>query len=66
IDPAWKSVTFLDDPLASTLHTEAEHAQKAGLLDKADLKGIYDLTLLNKVLKAETGKEVADAGLGTK
>ncbi|EKX64552.1 aliphatic sulfonate ABC transporter substrate-binding protein [Streptomyces ipomoeae] len=64
IDPAWKSITFLDDPLAATLNTEAEHAVKAGLLDKPDLKGIYDLTLLNKVLKAEGKDEVDDAGLG--
>ncbi|MFC9288923.1 sulfate ABC transporter substrate-binding protein, partial [Streptomyces sp. NPDC057052] len=66
IDPAWKSVTFLDDPLASTLDTEAGHAVKAGLLEKPDLKGIYDLTLLNKVLKAEGGSEVDDAGLGAR
>ncbi|MGW0337565.1 ABC transporter substrate-binding protein [Streptomyces sp. NPDC003011] len=64
IDPAWKSVTFLDDPLAATLNTEAEHAVKAGLLEKPDLKGIYDLAPLNKVLKAEGKDEVGDAGLG--
>ncbi|WP_316744665.1 aliphatic sulfonate ABC transporter substrate-binding protein [Streptomyces sp. MK7] len=64
IDPAWKSITFLDDPLASTLNTEAEHAVNAGLLEKPDLKGIYDLTLLNKVLKAAGKDEVDDAGLG--
>ncbi|KUN80524.1 sulfate ABC transporter substrate-binding protein [Streptomyces bungoensis] len=66
IDPAWKSVTFLDDPLASTLGTEADHAVKAGLLDKPDLKGIYDLAPLNKVLKAEGRDGVDDAGLGVK
>ncbi|MFE1250644.1 aliphatic sulfonate ABC transporter substrate-binding protein [Streptomyces sp. NPDC058735] len=65
IDPAWKSVAFLDDPLAATLGTEAEHAVKAGLLEKPDLKGIYDLALLNKVLAAEGRDEVDDAGLGT-
>jgi NitT/TauT family transport system substrate-binding protein len=64
IDPAWKSVTFLDDPLAATLNTEAEHAVKAGLLEKPDLKGIYDLTLLDKVLKAEGKDKADDAGLG--
>ncbi|GGV87410.1 ABC transporter substrate-binding protein [Streptomyces massasporeus] len=64
IDPAWKSITFLDDPLAATLNTEAEHAVKAGLLEKPDLKGIYDLAPLNKVLKAEGKDEVDDAGLG--
>ncbi|MET9836006.1 ABC transporter substrate-binding protein, partial [Streptomyces sp. NPDC006385] len=64
IDPAWKSITFLDDPLAASLDTEAQHAVKAGLLEKPDLKGIYDLTPLNKVLKAEGKAEVDDAGLG--
>ncbi|GGW55674.1 aliphatic sulfonate ABC transporter substrate-binding protein [Streptomyces griseoloalbus] len=64
IDPAWKSITFLDDPLASTLDSEADHAVKAGLLEKPDLKGIYDLTPLNKVLAAEGENEVDDAGLG--
>ncbi|GHD21746.1 aliphatic sulfonate ABC transporter substrate-binding protein [Streptomyces galbus] len=66
LDPAWKSITFTDDPLASTLNTEAAHAVKAGLLDKPKLDGIYDLTLLNKVLAAEGGTAVADAGLGVK
>ncbi|MEU1571640.1 ABC transporter substrate-binding protein [Streptomyces collinus] len=66
LDPAWKSIRFTDDPLASTLNTEAEHAVKAGLLEKPDLKGIYDLAPLNKVLKAEGEPAVDDAGLGVK
>ncbi|MGP2439320.1 ABC transporter substrate-binding protein [Streptomyces sp. JW3] len=65
IDPAWKSITFLDDPLAATLDTEAEHAVRAGLLEQPNLQGIYDLAPLNKVLKAEGEAEVDDAGLGT-
>ncbi|MEU5093454.1 aliphatic sulfonate ABC transporter substrate-binding protein [Streptomyces sp. NPDC020996] len=65
LDPAWKSIQITDDPLAATLNTEAEHAVKAGLLEKPDLKGIYDLTILNKVLKGEGEKTVDDAGLGT-
>jgi NitT/TauT family transport system substrate-binding protein len=64
LNPAWKSIQFTNDPLASTLNTEAEHAVKAGLLEKPDLKGIYDLTLLNQVLKAEGESTVDDAGLG--
>lgn len=66
IDPAWKSIDFLDDPLASTLDSEAKHAVKSGLLEQPDLKGIYDLKPLNKVLKAEGEDEVDDAGLGAK
>jgi NitT/TauT family transport system substrate-binding protein len=51
---AWKTLTFTDDPLPSTLVTGAEHATDVGLLDKVDnLPGIYDLKLLNEVLKAK-------------
>ncbi|MGW7073229.1 ABC transporter substrate-binding protein [Streptomyces sp. NPDC054855] len=66
IDPAWKSIQTTDDPLAATLDSEAEHAVKAGLLDKPNLKGIYDLKPLNKVLEAEGKPAVDDAGLGVK
>ncbi|MER5293697.1 aliphatic sulfonate ABC transporter substrate-binding protein [Streptomyces pharetrae] len=66
IDPAWKSITFLDDPLAATLDAQAGHAVRAGLLDEPELTGIYDLTLLNKVLAAEGGATVDDAGLGAR
>ncbi|MER6289560.1 ABC transporter substrate-binding protein [Streptomyces sviceus] len=65
LDPAWKSIQFTNDPLAATLNTEAEHAVKAGLLKKPDLNGIYDLTILNKVLKADGESPVDAAGLGT-
>ncbi|MEV5438806.1 aliphatic sulfonate ABC transporter substrate-binding protein [Streptomyces sp. NPDC052682] len=64
LDPAWTSIQFTNDPLASTLNTEAQHAVKAGLLENPKLDGIYDLTLLNKVLKAEGEPTVDDAGLG--
>ncbi|MDT3396424.1 aliphatic sulfonate ABC transporter substrate-binding protein [Streptomyces sp. B1866] len=64
VDPAWQSIQVIDDPLAATLNTEADHAVQAGLLKKPDLSGIYDLTLLNKVLKAEGKPTVSTAGLG--
>jgi NitT/TauT family transport system substrate-binding protein len=63
LDPAFKNVEVTDDPLAATLREEADHAVKAGLLTSPDLNGIYDLTLLNKVLKAEGKPSVSDAGL---
>ncbi|MFF9076009.1 aliphatic sulfonate ABC transporter substrate-binding protein [Streptomyces sp. NPDC014872] len=66
LDPAWKSIQITDDPLAATLDAQAEHAVKAGLLEKPDLNGIYDLEPLNKVLKAAGRPEVSDAGLGVK
>ncbi|MFF7673693.1 ABC transporter substrate-binding protein [Actinacidiphila glaucinigra] len=64
IDPAWKSIQVIDDPLASTLQTEADHAVTAGLLEKPALKGIYDLSLLNRILKGEGKTGIDDAGLG--
>jgi NitT/TauT family transport system substrate-binding protein len=55
---AWKTLTFLNDPLSSTLRDGAKHAQDVGLLDPVDLKGIYDLSPLNEVLKAKGAPEV--------
>ncbi|MEV8225848.1 aliphatic sulfonate ABC transporter substrate-binding protein [Streptomyces sp. NPDC079167] len=66
LDPAWASIRITDDPLAATLQAQADHAVEAGLLEKPDLKGIYDLKPLNKILKAAGQPEVADAGLGVK
>ncbi|MEV7601497.1 aliphatic sulfonate ABC transporter substrate-binding protein [Kitasatospora sp. NPDC089797] len=66
LDPAWADIDFLDDPLANTLQAEADHAVTAGLLKKPNLNGIYDLTLLNKVLAAQGRPAVSDAGLGAK
>ncbi|UQX03645.1 aliphatic sulfonate ABC transporter substrate-binding protein [Streptomyces sp. RerS4] len=66
IDPAWQSILVTDDPLAATLKAQADHAVKAGLIEQPDLTGIYDLTLLNKVLKAAGKPEVTDAALGAK
>ncbi|MER5767207.1 ABC transporter substrate-binding protein [Streptomyces sp. NPDC001985] len=66
LDPAWKSIQFTSDPLASTLRTQAGYAVKAGLLKAPDLNGIYDLRGLNEVLKADGKPEVSDSGLGVK
>ncbi|MET3982724.1 aliphatic sulfonate ABC transporter substrate-binding protein [Streptomyces sp. PvR034] len=66
LDPAWPSILVTDDPLASTLKTESDWAVKAKLIEQPDLAGIYDLSLLNKVLKAAGKPEVSDAGLGAK
>ena len=56
---AFKNLTFTLDPIASSLQTSAEHAEAVGLLEPVDLKspGIYDLTLLNKVLAAKGDAE---------
>jgi NitT/TauT family transport system substrate-binding protein len=60
LDAAWPNMTFTDDPVASSLRKGADNAKAVGLLDAGTkLDGIYDLTLLNKVLKAAGKPEVA-------
>ena len=58
-------LTFTADPLAATFHTLLEHGVSVGVSKPADLKGLFELTLLNKVLKAAGGQPVTAAGLGT-
>ncbi|MCM2576902.1 ABC transporter substrate-binding protein [Streptomyces sp. MTZ3.1] len=64
LDRAFRSTEVTDDPLAATLRTQAAHAARVGLLDKPDLRGIYDLRLLNKVLQDAGRPPADDAGLG--
>lgn len=64
IDGAWPSLTFTDDPLADTLGTQAEHAVRAGLMERPDLHGIYDLATLNGIRAADGRPPADDAGLG--
>ncbi len=58
IQKAWPSLEFTNDPVASSLLTGAKHAEKVGLLQPTKLDGLYDLTLLNEVLKADGSAEV--------
>jgi NitT/TauT family transport system substrate-binding protein len=60
LDSAFKNITFTNDPIASSLVTSADHAEKVGLLDPVDLNGIYDLTILNEVLAAKGRQAVND------
>ena len=64
IDRALTELTITNDPVAASLAVSADHAVAAGLLDKPDLRGIYDLRLLNEVLAASGQPAVADGGLG--
>jgi len=60
IKAAWKNLTFTVDPISSSLHESAKHAEDIGLLDPVDLKGIYELGPLNKVL-GDLGKSTVTA-----
>jgi NitT/TauT family transport system substrate-binding protein len=61
---AFAALTPTVDPIASSLKTDLEHGVEIGVSKQADLKGIYDLTLLNKLLAAAGNPPVDDAGLG--
>ncbi len=52
IGRAWENLTFLDDPIADSLRAAADHAHEVGLQDEADLRGIYELGLLNEARAA--------------
>ncbi len=56
---AFKQITFTNDPIASSLATDAKHAQAVGLLKPVNLNGIYDLGPLNALLKADGQAQVS-------
>jgi NitT/TauT family transport system substrate-binding protein len=53
------NLTFTLDPIAASLKKSADDAIAVGLLKPVDFTGIYDLTLLNSVLKGRVQPEVA-------
>jgi NitT/TauT family transport system substrate-binding protein len=56
---AFKQITFTNDPVASSLATDAKHAEAVGLLKPVNLNGIYDLGPLNALLKADGQAQVS-------
>ena len=58
IKAAFANLHFTLDPLASSLKKSAQDAYDAGLLKDTKLDGIYDLALVNQVLKDEGQPEV--------
>ncbi len=56
---SFKEITFTNDPIASSLATDAKHAEAVGLLQPVSLTGIYDLGPLNAVLKANGEAQVS-------
>ena len=61
IKASWSQMTFTFDPLAPTMTKEADNAKSVGLLDgTVKLDGIYDLSILNRLLAAAGRPAVAD------
>jgi NitT/TauT family transport system substrate-binding protein len=61
VKASWTGMTFTFDPLPSTMNKEADNAKAVGLLDgSVKLDGIYDLSILNKLLAAAGRPTVSD------
>ena len=66
INRAWGNLRFTWDPLPATLKKSADDAVNSGLLSlkPGALNGIYDLRLLNSLLKVSKAKQLSAGGLG--
>jgi NitT/TauT family transport system substrate-binding protein len=62
---ALANVTFSVDPLAGTAKTLVAHSVSVGTGITGSLSGLYDLTLLNQVLRASGKASVSSHGLGS-
>ncbi len=58
LEASWKNLEFTNDPIASSLTASADHASDVGFLERVSLRGIYDLSFLNEVLKTANRPEV--------
>lgn len=59
LDSAWKRIELTADPVKASLLKSAEDAHRVGLLkEKPDLSRIYELDLLNEVLREQGKPEV--------
>jgi NitT/TauT family transport system substrate-binding protein len=61
IGPAFREITFTDDPDAASLTQDAKQAESVGLLTQVNLNGIFDLSPLNSILSAD-GDQTVSAG----
>jgi sulfonate transport system substrate-binding protein len=59
LTPAFKEITFTDDPDAASLTQDAQQAVSIGLLKPVNLSGIFDLGPLNKLLSAAGEQQVS-------
>jgi NitT/TauT family transport system substrate-binding protein len=53
ISAAFKNQTFTVDPIPTSLVKDAKDAYAVGVIDSPNVKGIYDLKILNEILKAK-------------
>ncbi|MES2093263.1 MAG: ABC transporter substrate-binding protein [Actinomycetota bacterium] len=65
IERALKSVTFSADPQAATFRTLLKHAVTTGTAKSGTIDGLFDLRLVNSILRASGNATVSAGGLGT-
>jgi NitT/TauT family transport system substrate-binding protein len=61
---AWANISTTNDPIPASLATGAAHAAEVGITDEADLNGIYDLSILNRILREDGDEPISAGGLG--
>ncbi|AJT41863.1 ABC transporter substrate-binding protein [Psychromicrobium lacuslunae] len=61
---ALANLTLTADPIAASYQTLLSNGVKAGVTQEADINGIFDLRLLNQVLKDQGKSPISAAGLG--
>ena len=61
---AWTHLSFVLDPFAADLHTDANNAERLGFNKTAGIKGILDLGPLNAILTAAGDPTVSAGALG--
>jgi NitT/TauT family transport system substrate-binding protein len=65
LDRAWQNLTVTEDPIATSLQRSADAAVAAGVAkEKFDLVGIYDLSIVNRILTERSLPTVSSGGLG--
>jgi len=60
VNASFDHITFTVDPIASSIVKDVKNAVSVGTLKPTNIKGIFDLKLLNQVLK--NAKQSAVAG----
>jgi NitT/TauT family transport system substrate-binding protein len=61
VTASFDHITFTADPIASSVVKDVKNAEAVGVLKNTDIKGIFDLKLLNQVLKADKQAAVRSA-----
>jgi NitT/TauT family transport system substrate-binding protein len=61
VTASFDHITFTADPVASSINKDVKNAEAVGVLKSTNIKGIFDLKLLNQVLKADKQSAVKAA-----